>query len=1020
MHCTSFRLLHGLIPALILGLGAPLVGHAQQPAPATQPTLKEEMRQPWTRSDDRFIRQWQVLGEIPLAASANALAQDPFAASGGEATLNPANAQPVKLADGTPLAWRAVTSWGNAINLSDGKGLKRNLAAYAFATIRRPAAGKARLCLGSDEGLRAWVNGQLVLERNGPRPLTFDEDQIEVDLHAGDNALLLKVEQRTGDWTLAARVLEPGALPPRAQEIAPSFTVDPSATLVIKTDLSPAHASEAPVRVELIAAGGKVAREATAPRGGSVRFATAALADGPYEIRCSTRDMNGRLRTTHLAWFKGDALAAARTLLAAAEKADAASPAGATVKMLGELLLDRLGADGLAATGNPWWAIHSPLMEFAELQLEAAGDAHARARSSGFYRLAWKDDVDGSIQYARVYLPPGYDASKPWPLVVRLHGFNPPNPRYINWWSVDARHSLSDSEYGDGQGVICMEPHGRGNTSYLGFGDADVVRAIRLAQERLNIDADRVYLTGESMGGWGTWNVGTRHPELFAAIAPIFGGVDYHSYLSEEQLAKLTPLTRFLQDKQSSWSTADSLLTMPIFVLHGDADPVVNVDFSRYGVRMLQRWGYNVRYEELPGYVHEDLNRFPQIFDWFLQHRRNAQPRQVRLRSADLRHASAYWATVDMFERPDEFMVVDAEVVAPGTLRIDSQNVLALTLAPGAHLIDPARPVTIVWNGVSRDVSMKEGRISLQRDGLSAPAHPKTRSQNGPIREVFNTPFAIVVGTVSADPAMKAACRRKADELVAFWREWQHQLPRIFLDTEITPSTIAEYSLLLIGGPDDNRIAAALSKKQELPLQVPPDKITLGGRAFATTNARVQLIHPHSQNPDRYVFVVAATSPAALLQWQPATLRNNEYDFLIEDGHVANIDQQADVSELWVAGGWFDRGWSLAEPFLHLGRPDARAKALRLLPSLEPAILEAYTGRYQISPELTLEVRGTGDGLVAHAGTETPVSLLPVGDDRFYVSQGATLVVFERDASGKVASFKSRRNGQDFTGRKVD
>ncbi len=121
--------------------------------------------------------------------------------------------------------------------------------------------------------------------------------------------------------------------------------------------------------------------------------------------------------------------------------------------------------------------------------------------------------------------------------MVRLHGFNPANPAYIRWWNVDFRHSLADVEYGDGEGVIYLEPHGRGNTNYLGLGDADVLRAIAEARAHLNVDADRIYLCGDSMGGWGTWNVGTRHPDLFAALAPIYGGSDYHSYLREEELA---------------------------------------------------------------------------------------------------------------------------------------------------------------------------------------------------------------------------------------------------------------------------------------------------------------------------------------------------------------------------------------------------------------------------------------------------------------------------------------------------
>ena len=172
------------------------------------------------------------------------------------------------------------------------------------------------------------------------------------------------------------------------------------------------------------------------------------------------------------------------------------------------------------------------------------------------------------------------------------------NPVYWDWWSADNRGYVHRDYAGHGD-VIYIEPHGRGNTQYLGMGDTDVLRCLSEAKRLFAVDEDRVYLTGDSMGGWGTWNVATRHPDLFAAIAPVFGGVDYHSELTEEQLAALDPVERFWQDKRSSWSMADSLINMPVYVHHGDADAAVNVEWSRYGVRMLQRWGYDVRYQRI-------------------------------------------------------------------------------------------------------------------------------------------------------------------------------------------------------------------------------------------------------------------------------------------------------------------------------------------------------------------------------------------------------------------------------------
>jgi pimeloyl-ACP methyl ester carboxylesterase len=984
--------------------------------------LKEETRMPWARSNERFIRRWLVLSDIPLAGVAGGFEKDWLGERGGEAAIRPVEKMTHTLADGSKISWRSVTAWGDTADLSDGVGLKRDLAGYAFATVSRKESGKALLAIGSDESIRVWLNGALALDRRTQRQLTFDEDQVEVDMKAGENTLLVKLEQRVGPWTFCARVLERGAIPPRIQEIGPSLMDFSQTAVVVQTDINKDRANQDQVTVQVVGAGGKEFAQKIVARGETVRFDPPGWPDGAYEIRCSTRRMNGLLWATHIPWYKGDSITEARALIAAGAKADLRTPVGFTTKMLADMVLDRLGKEGLSVTGNPWWAIHSPLMEFEEMQFEAAGKT-AIERPYGFVRLAYRDDTDGSPQYCRAYLPGGYDRSKKWPLVIKLHGYNPANPEYVRWWAADSRHyAFSDAEYPGRQGIIYMEPHGRGNTSYLGLGDQDVVRVIKLAKERLSIDPDRVYLMGDSMGGWGAWNVGTRHPDLFAAIAPIFGGVDYHSQLSEDELAKLTGVDRFIADKQSSWSMGEGLLHLPILVLHGDADRSVNVNFSRYGVRLLQRWGFNVGYIEFPGYGHEDLNAWQTILEWFLEHRRDANPASVRLRSAELQNASAYWARVDQAASPKEFMVVDAEVVAPNTLRVDTQNVLAMTLSPAAPLIDPSKDVKVVWNGEARVVRAEGGRLKLRAAGYQQGALEKNSKMAGPLGDIFNTPFAVVTGTASTDPAMNEICRRKSEALVTSWKQWQRQPPRVFKDSELSNEDAARYSLILIGGPDANLVARRLAAK--LPLEVAADHVKIGDRSFAASDARVQMIFPNPLNAQRYVLVVAATSADGLYFWVPDRLRDAEFDFTIEDGHVAGGNRRASPTEAWVAGGWFNRNWQVEDELVLPGNAETRAKSVVLNAprpdrAIDPKILDSYVGGYQLGPSIVIQVRRAGNQLTVQVADQTPAELVSATDTEFYVVEGPVKLVFEKDADGKVVALKGWQNGQTFRAKKT-
>ena len=91
-------------------------------------------------------------------------------------------------------------------------------------------------------------------------------------------------------------------------------------------------------------------------------------------------------------------------------------------------------------------------------------------------------------------------------------------------------------------------------------------------------DADRVYLTGLSMGGYGSWDLAERMPERFAALAPICGG--------------------------GNVERADRLVNIPTWAWHGDKDPAVPVARSREMIAAIEKAGGHPKYTELPGVAH--------------------------------------------------------------------------------------------------------------------------------------------------------------------------------------------------------------------------------------------------------------------------------------------------------------------------------------------------------------------------------------------------------------------------------
>ncbi len=118
--------------------------------------------------------------------------------------------------------------------------------------------------------------------------------------------------------------------------------------------------------------------------------------------------------------------------------------------------------------------------------------------------------------------------------------------------------------------------------------------------KRHPVDTDRIYLTGLSMGGYGSWDLSIAYPEAFAAIAPICGGSDVNA-----------------------WDAPGSIRDMPVWAFHGAMDAVVPVEKTVNIIRSLRRAGSDAKLTIYPDAGHDSWTETydnPKLYEWFLQH----------------------------------------------------------------------------------------------------------------------------------------------------------------------------------------------------------------------------------------------------------------------------------------------------------------------------------------------------------------------------------------------------------------
>jgi predicted peptidase len=242
-----------------------------------------------------------------------------------------------------------------------------------------------------------------------------------------------------------------------------------------------------------------------------------------------------------------------------------------------------------------------PLLILLASNLRAAED-----KVDGFTARIYKNNHREKMPY-RLFIPPGYDKSRKYPLIIWLHGAGgagDDNLLQISGDQISGTRLWTKPENQMRHPAFVLVPQSAGgwassNGTQVSTEERLVIEILNSLKSEFSIDSKRVYIAGQSNGGFGTWDMISKRPELFAAAIPLCGGGN--------------PIL------------ASNLIFMPIWAFHGDQDDVIPVTQTRQMIAAIKNLGGVPRYTEYKGVDHDVWTpafKEPGLVDWlFAQHR---------------------------------------------------------------------------------------------------------------------------------------------------------------------------------------------------------------------------------------------------------------------------------------------------------------------------------------------------------------------------------------------------------------
>ena len=531
------------------------------------------------------------------------------------------------------------------------------------------------------------------------------------------------------------------------------------------------------------------------------------------------------------------------------------------------------------------------------------------------YNNTFVSNIDGSLQYFAV-TPQRSSNTANSALFLSVHGAG-----------VEARGQAAAYDYKDWGTLVAATNRRPRGFNWEDWGRIDALEVLNIAIQKFNPDPQRIFLTGHSMGGHGTWFLGATYPDKWASIGPCSGYPSLKDYGSAD--GKIPESSRLPAEKMvlRAGNQSDVLKLIHnykpygVYVLHGDSDHVVPVKFARQMRDSLGTFHTDFAYHEVPGAEHWYGNQsvdWPALFQFFKEHKRlpdSAVNEIDFITSSPGISASYRWACVFQQIHPLQYSHItlkrfpDKDSVTGTTENI---QVLQLNLKdfaankPIKIRLDSLNTLTITPQGNANTIYLKwennTWQITNKPDEMQ-----KNPLRYGTFKEAFNNRMVFVYSTAGSKEENEHTYNKAIYDAESWYYRGNGAVD-IIADKDYTPAKYKGRNIIIYGNANTNSAWKMLLAN--CPLQVTRGKITVGSKSWTGDDLGAYFVWPQA-DARTSVGVIAGTG----IKGMSAASANQYFaggsgfpDFMVF--RLAMLKEGAKAIQL---AGYFDNNWKLSD-----------------------------------------------------------------------------------------------------------